>query len=180
MLADGAELTIKNGSQADVARWIEPLTELLHAVVRGGAQLGWEQTFTLQEACTYWQAEVSPALDPQNRILLLAFHQERLVGCVQIERGHFPMARHRAEVLKLMVHPDFQRRGIARALMAQGERFALANGIEVFVLDTRPGQAAETLYENLGYTRTGLIPRAIKSVSGAYQGTVFYFKVLTQ
>jgi len=69
-----------------------------------------------------------------------------------------PNQRHRAEVRKLLVHPDARRRGIARALMAAIERRARHLGRSLLTLDTRTGDGAERLYASLGYETAGVIP----------------------
>jgi ribosomal protein S18 acetylase RimI-like enzyme len=53
---------------------------------------------------------------------------------------------HRAEVRKLLVHPKLRRQGIARALMAEVERHAVALFLSLLTLDTRTGDSAEPLY----------------------------------
>jgi ribosomal protein S18 acetylase RimI-like enzyme len=78
---------------------------------------------------------------------------------VQLDPAWAPNQPHRAEVLKLLVHPDARRRGIARSLMVALEGLARENGWTLLTLDTWTGQAGEGLYRSLGYTVVGAIPR---------------------
>jgi GNAT superfamily N-acetyltransferase len=78
---------------------------------------------------------------------------------VQLDPAWAPNQLHRAEVLKLLVHPEARRRGIARALMVALEDLARANRWTLLTLDTWTGQAGEWLYRSLGYTAVGAIPR---------------------
>ena len=160
-----------------IARLAEFAT-LTVAVVQAGGSLGWEYSFSLPDAAAYWRDEVGPFLDPNERVLFGAFENDVLVGTAQIERAHFPMSRHRAEVLKLIVHPKLQRRGIGKALMEACEVDARRIGIELFVLDTRAGIAAGTFYSALGYSETGYIPNWIKGRDGHYEATVYFFKLI--
>jgi len=48
----------------------------------------------------------------------------RLMGTVQLDYDTMPNQVHRAEVRKLMVHPNVRRHGVARALMREVERLA--------------------------------------------------------
>jgi len=64
----------------------------------------------------------------------------------------------RASVHRVGVHPDLQRQGIGRAIMAELESRAREAGITSFYLDTSIGQvAAQKLYTACGYTDVGHI-----------------------
>ncbi len=92
-------------------------------------------------------------------LLLLAARQDgRIVGTVQLDHDTPANQPHRAEVRKLLVHPQARRQGIAQALMAELERHAGALGRSLLTLDTRTGDAAEPLYAARGYIRAGVIP----------------------
>jgi len=63
-------------------------------------------------------------------------------------RRHAQVAR----VYSLVVHPEHQRRGLARALMQAAEPAALARGCHTIRLEVRADNtAAITLYQRLGY-----------------------------
>ena len=63
-----------------------------------------------------------------------------------------------AVVHRLMVHPDHQRSGIARGLMAYAERQALELGFGAIRLDAFTGNAgALRLYDSLGYQAVGTV-----------------------
>jgi hypothetical protein len=46
------------------------------------------------------------------------------------------------------------------------------------VLDTRLGDAGESLYASCGYTRVGVIPAYVIDENGKPDATVFYYKLL--
>lgn len=69
-----------------------------------------------------------------------------------------PNQQHRAEIGKLLVHPDARWQGIARALMLIAEDAARREGRTLLTLDTRTGDAAEPLYLSLGYVVVQRIP----------------------
>jgi ribosomal protein S18 acetylase RimI-like enzyme len=90
-----------------------------------------------------------------------------------------PNQRHRAEVAKLLVHPDARRRGIARDLMAAIEEIARQEGRTLLTLDTRTGDAAEPLYRDMGYRTAGVIPGYARGPHGReLEATTFMYKVL--
>ena len=90
--------------------------------------------------------------------MLVARLDGRIVGTVQLDPAWAPNQPHRAEVLKLLVHPDARRRGIARSLMVALEELARDNGWTLLTLDTWTGQAGEQLYRSLGYIAIGVDP----------------------
>jgi GNAT superfamily N-acetyltransferase len=103
----------------------------------------------------------------------------RIVGTVQVDLATPPNQQHRAEVLKLLVHPLARRRGIARALMIAIELIARAEGRTLLTLDTWTGRAAELLYLSLGYVAAGVIPRyARASLTPDLEPTTIMYKHL--
>ncbi len=137
---------------------LEDLSILLHACVHAGASINFVLPFPLARSTEYWREKVLPSLRAGTRTLLVAHRKERVVGTVQLDCDTPPNQPHRAEITKLMVHPDFRRRGIARALMADVETVARRRGRSLITLDTRTGDAAEPLYTSLGYHTAGIIP----------------------
>jgi len=164
--------------RAELGESLDDFCRLSYRVVEAGAHLGWEVPLDASIAKAYW-AERASALDGYNVILFAAYAHDALVGTVQLERGHFETSRHRGEVAKLIVDPQYRRRGYGAGLMDALESRAVTLGMEVLVLDTRPGEPVERLYEARGYLRTGLVPNWMKYRSGEYRATVFYYKLLT-
>ena len=96
------------------------LSAILIGVVNDGASIGWLDTPSPDDATTYWKSTVHP-----GNILLLAYEKDRVVGTAQLELAQRANGRHRAEVNKVLVHPDLQGKGIGRLLMAEVEAAAL-------------------------------------------------------
>jgi ribosomal protein S18 acetylase RimI-like enzyme len=85
---------------------------------------------------------------------------ELLVGHTEGELvamgGLLSHSREEAEIRRMRVHPDFQRRGFGRLLLIGLEERAQALGFRVICLDTPDCQtAARRLYESAGYRETG-------------------------
>lgn len=150
---------------------------LLQDVVAGGASVGFLPPLGAEEARAYWQ-QVAAAVESGGRVLLAAVEDGRPLGTVQLDLARMPNGRHRAEVIKLLVHRSARRRGIGRALMLEAEHQARAAGRTLLVLDTRVGDAAEQLYLRLGYCRAGVIPRYARGASGSLEDTVFFYREL--
>lgn len=150
--------TILACSAGDLDRRLDDFAEVLHACVRDGASVGFVLPYGRAEAAAFWREKIRPPLAAGGRLLLAAEADGRLAGTVQLIHDTLPNQPHRAEVSKLLVHPDFRRRGIARALMAELEHRARGMRRTLLTLDTRTGDDAERLYTALGFRTTGVIP----------------------
>lgn len=158
---------------------IEMLADVLHAVVHTGAGVSFVVPFSHADARAFWIDKVLPGVCAGTRRVLVARSGARIVGTVQIDVGTPPNQPHRAEVMKLLVHPDARRRGIARALMAALEDVARSAGRTLLTLDTWTGGYAESLYTSLGYVTVGVIPRFARgSVTPELEPTTIMYKEL--
>jgi ribosomal protein S18 acetylase RimI-like enzyme len=142
----------------DIARHIDGLSELIHACIHDGASIGFILPHSRAESEVFWRNKVAPAVRAGGRVLLVAWRDGRIAGSVQLDHDTPANQPHRAEIRKLLVHPDFRRQGIARELMAEIERLATQLKRSLLTLDTRTGDSAEPLYRSLGYQTTGIIP----------------------
>jgi GNAT superfamily N-acetyltransferase len=166
---------------ATASRDVDMLAEVLHAVVHGGAGVSFILPFSLDDARAFWTGSVLPGVIARRRRMLVARLGGRVVGTVQLDPAWAPNQPHRAEVLKLLVHPDARRRGIARSLMVALEELALANGWTLLTLDTWTGQAGERLYRSLGYAVVGSIPRFARgSTTPELEPATIMYKELDQ
>ena len=161
------------------ARAEEPaLVKVLQDAVDGGASVGFLPPLGTEDAAAYWRSVVT-ALDDGTRVLLVAREPGgEIVGTLQLDLATRPNARHRAEVMKVMVLRSARRQGIGRALMLAAEEQARQLGRTTLVLDTRRGDPSERLYESVGYRLGGIIPAYARSADGALDPSAFYFRLL--
>lgn len=92
--------------------------------------------------------------------VFVAVEDRRILGTVTLELDeristtHGPLGEDQAHIRMLGVHPDARKRGIARALMERCIEESKAVGKETLTLNTTPMmQAAQAMYESLGFTR---------------------------
>jgi len=158
---------------------IDMLSDVLHAVVHGGAGVSFFVPFSLDEARAFWLHKVLPGVRAGTRRVVVARSGVRIVGTVQLDLAVPPNQQHRAEVSKLLVHPIARRRGVARALMTTLEAIARSAGRTLLTLDTVTGSHAEPLYRSLGYIPVGVIPRyARASLTPDLESTMIMYKEL--
>lgn len=158
---------------------VRMLGEILHAVVYDGAGVSFVVPFSHDEARAFWMQKVLPGVRAGTKRVLVARIGPRIVGTVQIDTNTPPNQAHRAEVLKMLVHPAARRRGIARALMVAIEEIARSDGRTLLTLDTWTGSAAERLYQSLGYVTLGVIPRYARgSLTPDLEPATFMYKEL--
>jgi len=138
---------------------LDTLAEVLRTVVYDGAGVSFIVPFSFEDARTFWRDRVLPGVRAGTRRVLVARSSTRIVATVQLDLAVPPNQQHRAEVLKMLVHPAARRRGLARALMLALEGIATSAGRTLLTLDTWTGSPAETLYQSLGYVTVGVIPR---------------------
>lgn len=156
--------------------WLPALTSLLQETVDGGASVGFLAPLAADQALAYWQGVLADLDDLLQ--LWIAEDDGQLLGSVQLSRCGKANGRHRGEVQKLMVASTARGRGIARQLMEAVEAGASAAGIDLLVLDTRKGSAAETAYTRLGWIRAGEIPGFALQPHGGLAATVLFYKRL--
>jgi ribosomal protein S18 acetylase RimI-like enzyme len=112
-------------------------------------------------------------------ILFVAKINNQIVGSVQLHLCTKQNGGHRAEIAKLMTHPNYRRIGIGRLLMQKAEERANQESRSLLILDTREGDPSNHLYTSMGYIQAGRIPNYAKSANGELHATIFYYKNLS-
>lgn len=172
-------MIVRRLDAAGLATCLPALAAILHACVQNGASVGFILPFARTDAEAFWRETVLPPLAADRRRLLTAERDGRTIGTVQLLHDTPPNQPHRAEVAKLLVHPEARRQGVARALMAEIEAEARALGQTLLTLDTRTGDAAEPLYTSLGFRTAGILPGwCIDARTRALDATTFMYKPL--
>jgi ribosomal protein S18 acetylase RimI-like enzyme len=163
---------------ADAARREQPsLVTLLRDVVDDGGSVGFLPPLSADDAREYWES-VAVAVKGGGRLLWVAREAGALVGTVQLDLEQRANGRHRAELIKLMVHTGARRRGVGRALMRAAQDEARRRGRRTLVLDTRQGDPSEALYRSLGWNFAGAIPQYARSANGELHATALYYLLL--
>ncbi|MGW6054524.1 N-acetyltransferase family protein [Streptomyces sp. NPDC055189] len=153
----------------------DDLGGLLADVVGGGSSLGFLAPFDRSAAADWWRG-LAPAVADGRLAVWAARDAERVTGTVSLGFVDKPNGRHRAEILKLMVHASARGQGLARTLLATAEEVAAEAGVTLLVLDTETGSPAESLYRSGGWTEAGTIPDYAADPAGNLHPTTLFFK----
>jgi GNAT superfamily N-acetyltransferase len=169
------EIEIRRLEAAEARERLDALAAVLVDCVEGGASVNYMAPFSHDEAVAAFDAFVSE-VEAGRRILLAAFAGGELAGTVQIVLGVPANQPHRGEITKVLVRRSARKRGIGRLLMEGAEVEAKAAGKTLLVLDTVTDDDAERLYQRLGWTSAGVIPRYALYPDGRLCDTTIFWK----
>lgn len=170
---------VTQASADELERDLDQFAQVLHACVHSGASIGFILPHTLEDARSYWRRKVVPGVRGGGVLLLAARVDGRIVGTVQLDHDTPVNQQHRAEVRKLLVHPQARRQGLGRALMQAVEGHAATLGRTLLTLDTRTGCEAEPLYRSLGFAQAGIIPYYCRDYAqDRLESTTLMYKLL--
>jgi GNAT superfamily N-acetyltransferase len=154
---------------------VAQLAEVLIACVADGASVGWVATPGPRDAAAWWAGFLA---DTHTRTWVARDADGRIAGTASLVLAGQENGRHRAEVVKVLVHPRARRRGLARVLLGAVEDGARGEGRSLLVLDTNEGSDAERVYARSGYERVGAIPDFSRQTTGELHPTVLYVRRL--
>jgi GNAT superfamily N-acetyltransferase len=154
------------------------LAKVLMACVDGGASVSFMQPLSQEKAQGFWHG-VLEGVQRGERVLLIARDaQQRLVGTVQLITAMPDNQPHRADVAKMLVHPDARQQGLGEALMRAIEHEALQMRKTLLVLDTVTHSAGWRLYQRCGWQIAGDIPDYALLPQGGLVSTTYMYKAL--
>ncbi|MFE9025476.1 GNAT family N-acetyltransferase [Streptomyces iakyrus] len=151
------------------------LADLLVGTVNGGASVGFLAPLGRAQALLWWRERAADVAAGRLAVWA-ALDEDRVLGTVGLAFPGKANSGHRAEIVKLMVHPDARGRGLGRGLLATAEGAAAAAGITLLHLDTETGSPAERLYRSAGWTPAGAIPDYAANPGGVLRPTTIYYK----
>lgn len=170
--------TVTRLSLDDFRASVKDLADLLVDAVAGGASLGFLTPFDHDEAVAWWRGQEAAVADGSLTIWA-ADGNGGISGTVSLALNPKPNGRHRAEVVKLIVHRDARGRGLGRTLLTTAEQAAADAGATLLILDTETGSPAEHLYHSAGWTRFGIVPGYAADTTGIPADCSFFYKQLT-
>ncbi|MGW1212733.1 N-acetyltransferase family protein [Streptomyces sp. NPDC002499] len=170
-------MIVRRLGSGELSARVGELAELLVDTVDGGASVGFLAPLDRAEALAWWEERAAGVAAGQLAVWA-AQDGDRVVGTVSLAFPGKPNSRHRAELVKLMVHRDARGQGLGRTLLSTAEEAAAASGITLLHLDTETDSLAERLYGGAGWTRIGAIPDYAADPGGVLRPTSIYYKRL--
>ena len=176
-VASGIEIVALTASEAHAH--CRALADILVACVDGGASVSFLAPLARDKAESFWR-RAADSVGRGERVLAVAreLGGGTVVGTVQILLEQPENQPHRADVAKMLVHPEARRRGIGGQLLRFAENAARDAKKTLLVLDTATGGDAERLYARSGWVRVGVIPDYALSPDGQLCGTTVFYKRL--
>jgi GNAT superfamily N-acetyltransferase len=171
-----AAMTIEALTRPDPST-IDQLAALLVACVDAGASVSFMHPLSLEHARDFWRGVLDGAARGERIVLAARDVQGRIVGTVQVITAQPDNQPHRADVAKMLVHPDARRQGLGERLMRAAESEALRAGKTLLVLDTASDIAAR-LYARCGWIEVGTIPDFALWPQGGFCATTIFYRRL--
>lgn len=151
------------------------LVEVLRDSVDSGASVGFVTVPEPAAAARWW----ARTLAGPDVLTWVAYDEtDEPVGTVQLVLPWQDNGRHRAEIVKLMVHRRSRGRGVGGRLLAAAEEGAARLGRWLLMLNTRTGGAAEAIYTKRGWETIAVVPDFATGTDGRLYPTTLMTKVL--
>lgn len=116
---------------------------------RDTKQIDWNQLLQLQQGAPWSRhrslEQLRKAMD-HSQLLITGWYENRLIACARVLTDYV----YRAIVFDVIVHPDFQGRGIGRDLMRRVVDDPSLKEVEYFFLYT---QDKEEFYQRIGWEK---------------------------
>lgn len=156
---------------------LDALARLLVDCIEAGASIGWVRPPSRAAARAYWE-RIAASTARGERCWWVIADSDSILATAQLVVDGPENGRLRAEVCKVMVHPDARRRGHGQALMRAAEAEARRLGKRLILLDTNTDSPAQRLYESLGWQVCGVMPDYAEQADGSLGATTWMFKRL--
>ena len=157
---------------------LNDLCDATDAAIDAGGGFGWVNMPERDALENYW----SGVITAPTRELFIARLDQTICGTTQLvlPPKNNEAQGHMVTLTTNFVAPWARGHGLAKMLLQEVERKCVKDGYAVINLDVRTTMAdAIKLYENLGYTKFGQHPYAVRA-HGETMESIFYYKVINE
>jgi GNAT superfamily N-acetyltransferase len=114
----------------------------------------------------------------RNRVTILSLHKEKIIGSATLILNEPQSRTSHVASFGVVVHPDFQRKGLAKHLIAALEQIARDQGIKKIEVNFYEGNPAAALYRSLAYEYEGRRLKKGRLNDGTYADEILLYKFL--
>ena len=145
------------------------IVDLVEGTTLEGATLGYAERMSIDEAEAFI-AELSYRIEKGQTLALVGIDGSNLVFFCMMTRNPMPNCRHRAELSKGVVHPDYRGQNIIPHAFREIVLKAESLGIDQLVLDVRAGSRAHLLWQRFGFKSYGVLDDYARVGDEVYRG----------
>lgn len=113
-----------------------------------------------------------------NKITLLSIHKDKIIGTATLILNEPQSRASHVASFGIAVHPDFQRKGLAKQLLAALEQVARDQGIKKIEVNFYDGNPAAALYQSLNYDFEGRRLKKGRLNDGTYVDEILLSKFI--
>lgn len=114
----------------------------------------------------------------RNRITLLSLRKDKIIGSATLNLNELHSRASHVASFGIAVHPDFQRKGLGKQLIAALEQTAHDLGIKKVEVNCYEGNQAAALYRSMNYTYEGRRLKKGRLDDGTYVDEILFYKFL--
>lgn len=145
------------------------IVNLVNCATGDGGTLGYAELMSVAEAQAFIEALRRSVVAGESSVLLGRVDSQPAF-LVIITLNRMPNCRHRAELSKGVVHPDYRGKNYVqlgfRALVQRAEQL----GVDQLVLDVREGCRAHALWQRFGFVSFGVLDDYARIDGKSYRG----------
>jgi GNAT superfamily N-acetyltransferase len=113
-----------------------------------------------------------------NKVTLLSFHKDKIVGTATLILKEPKSRDSHVASFGVAVHPNFQRKGLGKQLIAALEQIARDQGIKKIEVNFYEGNPAAALYQSLNYDFEGRRLKKGRLNDGTYVDEILLSKFI--
>ena len=166
---------IRDLSSIDFAHFRNEYKRLLIDVINAGGRMGFHVPVNVRYVDNYLQF-LEETISARKNYLFAYVLDDIMLGSAQILPSHFEDALHTGKVVKVMVHPQFRRKGFASTLMHYCDYFAQQHAMRLLYLSTCTDSYTVGFYKTCGYEVAGTIPDYLHDSDGSFLSVTNMYK----
>lgn len=152
------------------AEMADAIVALVDCAADDGGTLGYAQPISAKDSAAFVNSLRQRLSSGESHVLVGRADGGRLAFLVILTLNGMPNCRHRAELSKGIVHPDYRGRQCVQLAFSELVQRAAGLDVEQFVLDVREDSRAHRLWQHFGFESFGVLPDYARVQGVSYRG----------